>query len=520
MRKIILITYLLWFFFTQGHAFQMEADSVSGIKLYQEGLASFGKDPGLAVQKLKNAAEFLKKEGPWDKYVHALSGITFYYQKIVVKFDSAIKYTNLAFEGSKMHLQPEHNYYGMALNNKNVLDLQFGAFAQARDNFLFMLENEIYNKADSMINLAFIYNNLGQCYSDLGDYDEANRYFIQALSLLESTEKTTPYNLANQYNQLAKVYTKTEKLDKATELYDKAISLLNPHEKKHHRYLINYFHSMALIAIDQNQLDEAIRYLDSAKALQKKTPAYISTNYKILAEYYLKKGDYEHAISEQNKNFEELNARIIKTKKHLSLAETIQKQGEIHQHFGYTKKALERFQYGIARLSMDVDSTDLWQNPSPEDAMASVDLIPLVKSKARSLKLLAEEEKNDSLLELSLQTYELTMEMIAEVRAKFRSAKSREIISANYAESIEEALNLCFELYQRRRKDHYLNLALRFMELNKAALLQSSLKELEAKRSLGLPDSLLAYETKLNDQLADARAMLYKEESEGEGRPD
>ena len=514
--------YLIWVLCISAMisvSYAQEKDSVLGKKLYQEGLSIFGSNPKMAIQKLKNARSLLREAGPWDIYVHTLAGITFYYQKIDVNFDSARKYTNLAFEGANTHLEPEHDYYGMALNNKNVLDLQLGAFSQARDNFQFMLEKGLYDKSDSASNLAYIYNNLGQCYSYLGDYDEAMRYFQQAFHLIKKTDPPKSFTLANQHNQIAKVYERTQEWEKAISHYNEAIILLDPAKAEHHRYLIDFYHSLANIHLDNGDPEKALAYLDSAQTLQKISPEHLYTNSRILAMYYLKKGDYENAIMAQNKNVDELTQHFKTRKRHHRKAEAIQRQGEIHQQFGYTEKALESFQHGISILSSSVDSQKLSSNPQIKAAVASFDLIPLVRSKAHSLKILADEQESDSLLEFSLQTYVLTMDMISEVRSKFRSAKSQEIISANYSQSIEEALELCFELYQKNQEPQYLNQALRFMEQNKASLLQANLKELQARKSLGLPDSLLMHEAKINDQLADARTMLYREESEGEARP-
>lgn len=74
-------------------------------------------------------------------------------------------------------------------------------------------------KANNKKEIARAYNNLGQYYSDLNDYNKAIEYLNKSLEYSEEKEKST------MYNNIATIYMDLKDYDKADEFYNKSINL-------------------------------------------------------------------------------------------------------------------------------------------------------------------------------------------------------------------------------------------------------------------------------------------------------
>lgn len=518
MKRVLFFCGLICFIHTNGSS--QEADSTLGRKYYKEAIDSSRTNLDEMAKKFKLASQYLQTEGPWEEYITSFNGLYFYYKMVNFQYDSAKKYANLAYVQAKEKLKPDTDVFATAMNNMGVWYTQLGAYSKAKEHFLYLLENEVYDKSAAQQNLAKLYINLASNHKRLGDYQEATRYYQQAIVLLDTLGPEALQDQANSYAQIGRIQKELNQFEMANKNFTNAINILSPKNKSHHKKLIDYYQTLADISEKRNKVDDILKYLKTAYKLQKESPHLLHGNSRILAKYYLKNEDYDQALSFQEKYTHSLDSIFKNNDRLPPKIRSIQEEGEIHQHFAQYEKALERYQYGISLLSKGVEPTNFGQNPKLYESISSFDLIPLLRLKAQALKNWAQETKNEAHLKLALETYELVMKMVSEVRSKYRSSESQSIISAFNKGSIEEALAVNYQLYQKDQIPAHLDYALHFLEQNKAARLQSSLQELEARSSLGLPDSLQVKEITISNELADIRTMLYREENQGIGRPE
>jgi tetratricopeptide (TPR) repeat protein len=73
--------------------------------------------------------------------------------------------------------------------------------------------------------LATSYRNLGNLYSDKGELDKAENYYLKALEIFEKTLPTNHPNLATSYRNLGNLYSDKGELDKAENYYLKALEI-------------------------------------------------------------------------------------------------------------------------------------------------------------------------------------------------------------------------------------------------------------------------------------------------------
>lgn len=494
-------------------ALAMNQDSLAGRKLIDEAISFIGTDDDLMLQKLREANMVLKTNGPWELYVESFNGLYFYFKERNFQYDSAQKYANLAYQTALERLRPENGYYAAAANGKGVFLVQSGAYSKAKKHLEELLEKNIYDKVNKEVNLAKLLNSIGSCHKELGDYDEAIRYYERGLLLLKSSKKESKFILANQFNSLAKLYGEIGELEKAEEKYEGAIKTIFPIKEKHYKWIIDYHQSLTIIQIKNGKLTSALKNFGLSKTYQRIEPHFLYTNNKILSEYSLANQEYSKAIFHQEKFIHSLDSMFNTRPKHPNRVRGKLRLGEIHQYFNHYQEALTQYQQAISLLCEGIDRSDFFQNPNKTQTSYAFDLIPLLRLKAQSLFKWSKETDKKEHKYLALETYVLCMDMLEEVRAKFQSSKSQSLISAVYAESIEEALSLCFDLYSEEKDFSFLESAMKLMENNKASSLHASLKDLDAKKSLGLPDSVFQKEKAILQGLADLRSMIYLEES-------
>ncbi|KAA5806033.1 helix-turn-helix domain-containing protein [Thermoanaerobacterium thermosaccharolyticum] len=168
-------------------------------------------------------------------------------------------------------------------------------------------ENHIYKKAfldyhealDILVNIgntslqAFLYNKLGRCKINEGDYIEALTYFNKALyySLQINdlkTKKNAIYNIALCYKKL-------NKFDAAFEYIDEYLSLIDKNEEFTHYVYINIL--KANCYKDKKEYEKAINlYQDLIKEVNDADITLVGYIYSNLAEIYLEQSNFDKSL--------------------------------------------------------------------------------------------------------------------------------------------------------------------------------------------------------------------------------
>lgn len=168
-------------------------------------------------------------------------------------------------------------------------------------------ENHIYKKAfldyhealDILVNIgntslqAFLYNKLGRCKINEGDYIEALTYFNKALYYsLQTNDLKTKKNAI--YN-IALCYKKLNKFDAAFEYIDEYLSLIDKNEEFTHYVYINIL--KANCYKDKKEYEKAINlYQDLIKEVNDADITLVGYIYSNLAEIYLEQSNFDKSL--------------------------------------------------------------------------------------------------------------------------------------------------------------------------------------------------------------------------------
>jgi signal transduction histidine kinase len=144
--------------------------------------------------------------------------------------------------------------------------------------------------------LSNILNYLGRSYGKMGNYD-SGQYYIQAALLHEIEVPQPGYGLSYIYNNLAEIYYYKKEYDKAIEFYSLSSGLA---PKKRSEYGMTFtLNGLALVYRDSKQYDKAIEHALRSIEIGKKNSFRDKTKeaYRILYEIYELKKDFKTALS-------------------------------------------------------------------------------------------------------------------------------------------------------------------------------------------------------------------------------
>lgn len=237
---------------------------------------------------------------------------------------------------------------------------------------------------DNAIRLASALRLLGVVFSDIGNYEEAIRYYEKSLPYLEETHDEK--SLAGTLMNIGTAYTHLGELDKSLDYYQQALPIYLAHDEAvdltqlyfnmSTSYLENGEHRLALeycrkalhhaqfsglrrltaicntnlgrIWLTMNQPDSALAYLhrsiDIGKAMG--DIQMVSSNYDYLSYYYKMKDDYKKAL--------ELKEEYIQVKDSIYNLEVSRQLAEMKEAYESEKKEQE-----IGLLTRDAEIKDL-----------------------------------------------------------------------------------------------------------------------------------------------------------------
>lgn len=162
-----------------------------------------------------------------------------------------------------------------------------------------------YQAADDSVGLGQTYNNLGEVYKRMGDYDKALTFLLQSLELKKKdtvTRAITLYNIGELYNHLGKV-------SDAKKYFN--ASLTHAMQNNNQRTVAYVYWGFAVSALHEKKYDEAIRNFKQAEQLFIKLgeTRLLTQMYQDLADVFIELNQYPQAELYLNLA-QELSSRI------------------------------------------------------------------------------------------------------------------------------------------------------------------------------------------------------------------
>lgn len=134
---------------------------------------------------------------------------------------------------------------------------------------------------------ARLHNNLGMLYKDEGDFEAAERHFIEGIRLMDSLVGRMEETTATLYNNLATLYFKAEHLEKALEMAVLARDIRMQILPEGHVDQAQTLSNLGAIQHALGQLDVAIESFDGAVAALEASPDAEPVEYEVVVSNYI-----------------------------------------------------------------------------------------------------------------------------------------------------------------------------------------------------------------------------------------
>ncbi|RLD78340.1 MAG: hypothetical protein DRJ10_10520, partial [Bacteroidetes bacterium] len=386
--------------------------------------------------------------------------------------------------------------------------------------YLYKAETITINNIDQLeYKLPIIYNNLANLFKLKGNYIKAHNYFQEAIKAVknnDTSQKDKQKEIAAIYQNIANLLMMQEKFEPAIVNLKKSIQI-----KKDYGFegIDIAYNNFAICLEETNDLPIAEKYYQ--KCINYRIKKY-GKDYFQLASVYKEFGQFNIKHKDKKKGFE-LYKKALQiylknyASKHPNTANCYEVFGDYFVDKKEYSKALNYYQKSIIANSNSFNSSDIFNNPGTESILSEIQLIRSLKKKSATLIMdfSNSHEKNGSQLKLSLNTLELALKVIQDLRYSFVSTESKLHITENEKEFYILAIENALQLYELNNQKEYIEKAYEFAQKSKAVVLLNEINENEAFLQI-IPDQLKEKKSELQQNIFSYKKLIFDENEKRE----
>lgn len=494
------------------------SDSLLGLHYYQIADTFYMKVDS-CIRYTNLALPLLKKTNQWEKYVDAITALSYCYN-VKGLMDSLIIVNEFAYNEANRYLPRGHQVNVAILNNLGISNrVVYQDYDEAIRYFKAALS--LYDHNSNLLSYqGNILKNIGEVLILQGEFKNAELYFKEALAnyviaFRDSRYKAynVSFRIAEMYQNLAKVARYQGEFPTANQYLQKMLTLMqvnaNPFASSYYLYC---YTQLAEISLQLEDEYAAEKYIQKAFSLSRLTPDQNAEVHSVHSQWLAEKGEWRAALEAIEQSLEFMSAE-----KAVDFAKRQEFRATCLMHTGQLKAALQATTDGVIRLSNATDWDQLTKRPIENWNITSpLACIELMETRALIQQRLATTEKEDIYWDKALESYHYLSELGDQLRRNYQSEESKLFLSANSHDYYEAAISLAYQLYQKTNRLHYANEALYFFEQSKASVLLEELMAHEAEGRSALPPSIIAQGQDLKIELNYYRKLIDGEEARGE----
>ncbi|MEP6948548.1 MAG: CHAT domain-containing protein [Ginsengibacter sp.] len=346
-----------------------------------------------------------------------------------------------------------------------------------------------YNQAEYLINkypaiseAERLYNQAGVLYYETGEYKKSITYFKKALSIVEQQVPLNKYFVVNYENNIASAFKKSGDFEQALTLYK---SLLPYNINKN-----ELLHNIGATFLEAGNYKEAISWL-------KKVQYNNQSKYNDVGKAYMLLHNTDSALHYFNSSLQFQND-LHSTQKNPEYAYTLKYLGDILVEKNLPAQALKNYQQAIIQADPDFNDTNIINNPQSFYGLhQTFFLFDALVAKAGAFQLQSTQKTDYVLLKQSFETYSSALQLARHVERMYNSDESRLFLKKSVDPVYKAEVETGLQLYEALKDTAYLLKVLKYIEDDKASVLQADLHELELSSIDGLPKDLLQEEKRL-----------------------
>lgn len=477
----------------------------TGQQLYEKGESYFRKNIDSAEYFYQLASNQFEKEENWESYIKSINALTTvsYYKQ-----DYNLLKSRATFALTKARSYPSisHKLYSSALNNLAAFYYISGDLESALKYFHQVVNIRKQNKQSSL-EIAYIYNNMGNTAIEIGDYHTAINYLEKTLAYFNDSLANNHHLIINTSNQLAWAYKNYAKTDTAEIIFQRNLNLIEKKKSSNNITIQNQLFallSLAEIYLEKEQYTKAHEYINQALKIQEsKNPFRKAKSYELLGRIYSQENNFERAEQELQKSID--IQKEASPGSWNSISRKLIARGENYQRAENFPAAIEAYQQAFELLKPESAETSF----SPDELISKVQALKIIYSKAITHQQLFEKENQLPQLKAAFEDYFLAANIIRSIRTGIVDYKSKNILAEKSIPVYEGAITAAAQLFQLTDDQTYLEKAFYIAESNKALLITESITEQNALGLSGIPDSILQQERDLQLDIAFYQRKIY-----------
>ncbi len=436
------------------------------------------------------------------------------------EYPAALSWFRQALETESGNPAPDESRLSYIFSSLGVCYKNLWQFEDALDMYRQALDLTIRHAGSRSEPVAALYNNIGNLLNLTGELEEASMYFRNALDIYQGLPRPSVLNESRVLNNLGQ-----NAFNRGAYIEARAY-LLRSIEKRKQAGESNLglpYHTLANTLVRLGKEKEADQYYQlSIKQLSALTqPAY-----RDLVQVYLSYGLFLTDQADQPDQGKEIYRRALElSRRHLGEQDpaTAQVWNNLAGTYAFEEKydtALFYYQHALVSISEHFSDLDPSTNPVGNEVLHLGRYISILSRKAETLCSWARKTGRLEHYVLGLNTYELAIEGIEKLRNQYQTEESKLFLADNALRTFHGAILAGLDLYERSGKEEYLYRAWVFAERSKASVLLSSLQNMEALETGGVPDALRQTELGLKREIARNEELLYEEEKRNDPDPD
>jgi tetratricopeptide (TPR) repeat protein len=216
---------------------------------------------------------------------------------------------------------------------------------KAQQVYEILLEQETEESAK-----APIYNQLGLIKDNLGEYQEAIRFYDKSIKIAEKCKPLNHQNLAMSYNNIGLVYDSMGDYPKALSSHEKALAIKQQSLPPNHPALAASYNNIGAVYQNMGDYPKALSSHEKALAIRQQSlppnhPA-LAASYNNIGAVYQNMGDYPKALSSYEKALA-IGQQSLPPN-HPDLASSYNNIGNVYQNMGDYPKALSSLEKTLA----------------------------------------------------------------------------------------------------------------------------------------------------------------------------
>lgn len=456
---------------SQARAFNELSDIYRGLREYDSAKNFSRKAQDVICQhNLNNTVEYPRN------IFYAAKIINYeHFRDIITVKDSIQRCFSMAFQLNQDLKLPNKNFTAELLFGIGYFHQVLGNISEANHyyNELISLLDSHFEETDYRRGLYLYYISI--YYYNTGDYERSN-ILAQIASYILSQDKIDFNRYLSCEVQIGNNYWELKRFQEAAEQYEKIINLMESEKGRKNSILIEPYINICQALITLADYDGAIKYANKAIDIINVNPKWMRHTYFIyndLAEVYEQKGDLKRAELYFKKSLDQRLALFGIN--HEEVFEGFRFFGEYYERKGDYVQALENYQKSMGAIYKDFNPKNKYDNPIFEGYTNTEQLLFVLFDKAGTLFKLYNQSNDIRDLESAYALYLKIYQLLEELLNSGYIDKSSIQLFNRFDEGFKISIDCAVKLNEITSDDQYLDQSFKFIEQNKYFLLRKAL---------------------------------------------